>query len=229
MKQRSVRYNELSQLIVKDKAYTPEEAMELVKKASKAKFVPSIEVHIRLNMNLKKTDEQIRGAIVLPNGTGKTKKVAVFAEGNDADAAKKAGADFVGAEDLIDEIVKSNNINFDVAIATPSMMVKLSKLSRILGPKGLMPNPKVGTVTMDVAKAVEEQKAGKVSFKNDKTGIVHQVIGRADFTEKQLLENFNVFMDAIKGAKPESIKKAYIRSISINSTMGPGIKVSVAQ
>jgi len=225
--QRSVRYNELAKMIDKEKLYTPEEAMSLVKKASKAKFVPSVEVHIRLNMNLKKTDEQIRGAVVLPNGTGKTKKVAVFAEGNDADNAKKAGADFVGAEDLIDELAKTGIVNFDVAIATPSMMVKLSKLARILGPKGLMPNPKVGTVTMDVAKAVTEQKAGKVAFKNDKTGIVHQVIGRADFTEQQLLENFNVLIEAIKSVKPETIKKAYMKSVSINSTMGPGIKVSV--
>ena len=225
--QRSVRYNELAQMVDKEKLYTPEEAMALVKKASKAKFVPSVEVHIRLNMNLKKTDEQIRGAVVLPNGTGKTKKVAVFAEGNDADNAKKAGADFVGAEDLIDELAKTGVVNFDVAIATPSMMVKLSKLARILGPKGLMPNPKVGTVTMDVAKAVTEQKAGKVAFKNDKTGIVHQVIGKTDFTEQQLLENFNVLVEAIKSVKPETIKKAYMKSVSINSTMGPGIKVSV--
>lgn len=225
--QRSVRYTELAKLIDANKTYTPEEAMALVKKASKTKFVPSIEVHIRLNMNLKKTDEQIRGAVVLPHGTGKTKKVAVFAEGNDADAAKKAGADFVGAEDLIEEIVKSETINFDVAIATPSMMVKLSKISRILGPKGLMPNPKVGTVTMDIAKAVTEQKAGKVAFKNDKSGIVHQVIGKATFEEKQLLENFNVLLEAIKSAKPESIKRSYLKTVSINSTMGPGIKISV--
>jgi len=227
MEKRSVRYNELAQMVDKNKLYTPEEAMALVKKASKVKFTPSIEVHIRLNMNLKKTDEQIRGAFVLPHGTGKTKKVAVFAEGNDADAAKKAGADFIGAEDLIDEIAKSGTINFDVAIATPSMMVKLSKLARILGPKGLMPNPKVGTVTMDIAKAVTEQKAGKVSFKNDKTGIVHQVIGKSDFTEKQLLENFNSLLEAIKAAKPESVKRSYLKTISINSTMGPGIKVSL--
>ncbi len=227
MKKRSVRYNELSQMIDKDKVYTPEEAMSLVKKASKTKFIPSIEVHIRLNMNLKKTDEQIRGSVVLPNGTGKTKKVAVFAEGNDADNAKKAGADFVGAEDLIEEISKSGTINFDVAIATPSMMVKLSKLARILGPKGIMPNPKVGTVTTDVVKAVEEQKAGKIAFKNDKTGIVHQVIGRSDFSEQQLLENFNTLIEAIKLAKPETIKKAYLKTVSINSTMGPGIKVLV--
>ncbi len=228
MKKRSVRYNELSQLVEKDKLYTPEEAIALVKKASKAKFVPSIEIHIRLNMNLKKTDEQIRGSVVLPNGTGKTKKVAVFAEGNDAEAAKKAGADFVGAEDLIDEIAKTGTVNFDVAVATPSMMVKLSKLARILGPKGIMPNPKVGTVTMDVAKAVEEQKAGKVAFKNDKTGIVHQVIGKADFTEQQLLENFNTLIEAIKAAKPETIKKSYFKTVSINATMGPGIRVAVA-
>ncbi len=227
MEKRSVRYNELAKMVDKNKIYTPEEAMELVKKASKAKFTPSIEVHIRLNMNLKKTDEQIRGSVVLPHGTGKTKKVAVFAEGNDADAAKKAGADFIGAEDLIDDIAKSGTINFDVAIATPSMMVKLSKLARILGPKGLMPNPKVGTVTTDVAKAVLEQKAGKVAFKNDKTGIVHQVIGKSDFTEKQLLENFNTIMEAIKAAKPETIKRSYLKTISINSTMGPGIKVSI--
>lgn len=227
MEKRSVRYNELSQMVDKNKLYTPTEAVELVKKASKVKFTPSIEVHIRLNMNLKKTDEQIRGAFVLPHGTGKTKKVAVFAEGNDADAAKKAGADFIGAEDLIDEIAKSGTINFDVAIATPSMMVKLSKLARILGPKGLMPNPKVGTVTMDIAKAVAEQKAGKVAFKNDKTGIVHQVIGKSDFTEKQLLENFNALLEAIKAAKPESVKRSYLKTISMNSTMGPGIKVSL--
>lgn len=223
---RSNRYKEVSELVDKNKIYTIEEALELAKKTSKVKFTPTVEVHVKLSINLKKTEEQVRGSAILPHGTGKTKKVAIFTESDDTKELKALGADFVGGEELIEEILKTQKTDFDVAIATPAMMIKLSKLSRVLGPKGLMPNPKTGTVTPDVKNALKEQKAGKVSFKNDKTGNIHQAIGKGDFTTEKLAENFNVLMEAIKASKPESVKKNVIKSISINSTMGPGIKVS---
>jgi len=224
---RSVRYNEASKLVEKDKLYTIEEAIELAKKTISTKFVPSMEVHVRLGIDLKKTDQQVKNTVILPHGTGKTKKVAVFAENDKQDEAKKAGADIVGGEELIEELLKEPNINFDVVITTPTMMVKLSKLSRILGPKGLMPNPKTGTVTMDVKTAVTEQKAGKIVFRNDKTGNIHQVIGKGNFESDKLVENYKILIEAIKASKPEAVKKVYIKNISVNCTMGPGIKVAL--
>ena len=223
---RSIRYSELLKLVDKNKVYTIEEAVELLKNTSNIKFTPSVEVHIRLGIDLKKTDQQVKNTVILPHGTGKTKKVAVFAESEKQDEAKKAGADIVGGEELIEEFLKEPNINFDVVITTPTMMIKLAKLSRILGPKGLMPNPKTGTVTTDIKTAVEEQKAGKVVFRNDKTGNIHQVIGKANFDSNKLVENYKILVDAVKASKPEAVKKAFVKNVSINSTMGPGIKVA---
>ncbi len=227
MKKRSVRYNELSQLVEKDKLYTPEEAIALVKKASKAKFVPSIEIHIRLNMNLKKTDEQIRGSVVLPNGTGKTKKVLVIAKGEAAEAAKKAGADYVGETDMIEKIQKENWFDYDVIVATPDMMASLGKIGRVLGPKGLMPNPKTGTVTMDVAKAVEDVKKGRVEYRTDSFGNVAVLVGKQSFDANKLVENINSFIALINKTKPSTVKGKYMLNVSISSTMGPGIKIDV--
>jgi len=223
---RSTRYSELLKLVDKNKVYAIEEAVELLKNTSNTKFTPSVEVHIRLGIDLKKTDQQVKNTVILPHGTGKTKKVAVFVESEKQDEAKKAGADIVGGEELIEEFLKEPNINFDVVITTPTMMIKLAKLSRILGPKGLMPNPKTGTVTMDIKTAVEEQKAGKVVFRNDKTGNIHQVIGKANFDSSKLVENYKILVDAVKASKPEAVKKAFVKNVSINSTMGPGIKVA---
>lgn len=223
---RSVRYTELSKLVDKNKVYTIEEAVELVKNTSNTKFVPSVEVHIRLGIDLKKTDQQVKNTVILPHGTGKTKKIAVFVESEKQNEAKKAGADIVGGEELIEELIKEPNINFDVVITTPTMMIKLAKLSKILGPKGLMPNPKTGTVTMDIKTAIEEQKAGKIVFRNDKTGNIHQVIGKGNFDSNKLVENYKVLIEAVKASKPEAVKKAFIKNVSINSTMGPGIKVA---
>ena len=223
---RSTRYMKSLELIDKEKAYPIEEAIELAKQTANTKFKGSVEIHVRLGIDLKKTDQQVKNTVILPNGTGKTKKIAVFAEGDKQEEAKKAGADIVGGEELIEELLKDPVINFEVVITTPTMMVKLSKLSRILGPKGLMPNPKTGTVTMDVKTAVTEQKAGKVVFRNDKTGNIHQIIGKTDFDSVKLVENYKILLDAIKTSKPEAVKKAYIKNVSINSTMGPGIKVA---
>lgn len=223
---RSSRYKELSKLIDKNKVYNIEEAVELVKQTANTKFIPSVEVHIKLGIDLNKTDQQVKNTVILPHGTGKQIRVAVFAESEKQDEAKKAGADIVGGEELIEELIKDPNINFDVAITTPTMMVKLAKLSKILGPKGLMPNPKVGTVTTDIKKAVEEQKAGKIVFRNDKTGNIHQVIGKANFDSNKLVENYRVLIDAVKAAKPDTVKRSFIKNVSINSTMGPGIKVA---
>ncbi|MCF7795811.1 50S ribosomal protein L1 [Patescibacteria group bacterium] len=225
---RSKRYNKISEGLDINKIYTKEEAIAELKKISNAKFDESIEVHIRLGIDVKKTDQQVRTSINLPHGTGKTKKVMVFAEGNFADEAKEAGADFIGNEDTIDEILKNGVINFDIAIATPQMMPKIGKISRILGPKGIMPNPKIGTVTTEIKKAVESQKKGLVaSFRNDKTGNVHQVIGKKSFEDSKLIENFDAFIEKLKSIKPEGVKKSYIKNVVLSSTMGPGIKVNV--
>lgn len=225
---RSKRYSKISEGLDKNKVYTKAEAIAELKKMSNVKFDESIEIHVRLGIDIKKTDQQIRTSINLPHGTGKTKKVMVFAEGSFADEAKKAGADFIGNEETIDEILKTGVINFDIAISTPQMMTKIGKISRILGPKGLMPNPKIGTVTTEIGKAVESQKKGLVaSFRNDKTGNVHQVIGRKSFEDSQLIENYDTFMETLKSIKPEGVKKSFIKNIVLTSTMGPGLKVVI--
>ena len=197
-----------------------------MKKTSTAKFDETVEVHIRLGVDSRHADQQVRGAIVLPHGTGKTVKVLVFAKGNKADEAKEAGADFVGADDMAEKIKKENWFGFDVVVATPDMMGVVGKLGRTLGPKGLMPNPKSGTVTFELEKAIKEIKAGKVEYRLDKTNIIHVAIGKASFAKEQLEENFRTLLDAVVKAKPAAAKGQYLRSITLVSTMGPGIKVS---
>jgi large subunit ribosomal protein L1 len=204
--------------------YTPAEAVNLVKELKRAKFDESVEIHVRTGLNVRHADEQLRGTIALPNGLGKSVTVAVFAKGDKAREAEEAGADLVGAEDLAERI-EGGFTDFDVAIATPDMMPVVGRLGRILGPQGKMPNPKVGTVTMDVAKAVEESKAGKVEYRTDRTAIVHLTIGKTSFEERQLLENYAAVVDELIRAKPSAAKGKYIRSITMASTMGPGIKV----
>jgi len=222
---RGKKYVEVSNKIEKGKAYTKEEAVKLVKETSTSKFDGTVEVAVRLNLDTKKADQQLRGAIVLPNGTGKTKKVLVVAKGDNAKKAKDAGADFVGDVDILEKIEKENWFGFDVMIATPDMMPLLGKLGKVLGPKGLMPNPKTGTVTTDVTSAVEAVKAGRVEYRTDSFGNVHGIIGKVSFTEKQLAENLDAFMATIIKAKPASVKGDYIKNIAITTTMGPGIKI----
>jgi large subunit ribosomal protein L1 len=204
--------------------YTPAEAVSLVKELKRAKFDESVEIHVRTGLNVRHADEQLRGTIALPNGLGKSVSVAVFAKGDKAREAEEAGADVVGAEDLAERI-EGGFTEFDVAIATPDMMPVVGRLGRILGPQGKMPNPKVGTVTMDVAKAVDESKAGKVEYRTDRTAIVHLTIGKTSFDERQLLENYAAVIDELVRAKPSAAKGKYIRSITMASTMGPGVKV----
>ena len=225
MRKRSKKYVEALSKFDKTALYTKEEAVKLVKETSTTKFDSTVEVAVRLNLDTKKADQQLRGAIVLPKGTGKTAKVLVIAKGDKANEAKDAGADYVGDTDMLDKIEKENWFDFDTIIATPDMMPALGKLGKVLGPKGLMPNPKTGTVTMDVAKAVEEVKAGKVEYKTDSFGIVHAVVGKVSFSEADLLENLNAFVSQIMRIKPASVKGDYVKSISISSTMGPGIKI----
>lgn len=227
MAKKSKRYNEAAALIESGKAYSITEAIELVKQTSKTKFDASVDVAFRLGVNPKHADQQLRGALVLPHGTGKTKKVLVVTEGAKAKEATDAGADVVGGKEILEEI-KKGWLDFDVMIATPDMMAELGKLGRILGPKGLMPNPKTGTVTMDVAKAVEETKAGKVTYRTDKEGNVHLTFGRASFESEKLVENFTVIYDFLVKAKPASAKGVYMRNIAISSTMGPSVKVIAA-
>ena len=227
MKQRGKKYVEALGKIEKGKAYTKEEAIKLAKETSISKFDGSVEVAVRLNLDTKKADQQLRGAIVLPHGTGKTKKVLVIAKGDNAKKAEEAGADYVGDVDMLEKIEKENWFDFDVMIATPDMMSLLGKLGRVLGPKGLMPNPKTGTVTTDVAKAVSEVKAGRVEYRTDSFGNVHGIIGKVSFTEEQLLDNLNAFMATIMKVKPASVKGDYIKNIAITTTMGPGIKILV--
>ena len=223
------KYTETAKLVDRSVAYEPEEAIALVKKTATAKFDETIEVHIRTGCDGRHAEQQIRGAVVLPNGTGKTVKVLVFAKGDKVAEAEAAGADFVGGDELIPRIQNDGWLDFDVVVATPDMMGVVGRLGKVLGPKGLMPNPKAGTVTMDVTKAVKDIKAGKIEYRLDKTNIVHVPVGKASFTEEALQENFNALMDAIVKARPSALKGQYLRSITLTSTMGPGVKVSVAK
>lgn len=227
MRKRGKKYVEALSKVDRTKTYTKEEAIKLVKETSVTKFVSSVELAIKLNLDSKKADQQLRGAISLPHGTGKDKKVLVIASGEKASAAKTAGADFVGDTDLLEKIEKENWFEFDVMIATPDMMPKLGKLGKILGPKGLMPNPKTGTVTTDVVKAVEEVKSGRVEYRSDSFGNIHGVIGNSSFDEAKLLENLTAYIDTIIKVKPSTVKGDYIKNISISTTMGPGIKIDI--
>lgn len=224
---KSKRYITNIEKIEKNKLYSIEEAIKLVKETSNAKFDSTVEVAMNLNLDVKKADQQLRGAVVLPNGTGKNKKILVLAKGDQAKLAKESGADFVGDIDMITKIEKENWFDFDVIIATPEMMPSLGKIGKLLGPKGLMPNPKTGTVTTDVAKAVEETKKGKVNYRTDSFGNIHVGIGKASFTEEALRENLKAFVSVILKAKPSTVKGAYVKNITLTSTMGPGIKLDI--
>ena len=225
MKRRSKKYTEALSKIQKNKVYTKEEAIKLVKMTSTSSFDGSVEVAMRLNLDTKKADQQLRGAIVLPKGTGKTKKVLVIAKGEKANQAKEAGADYVGDVDMLEKIEKENWFDFDTMIATPDMMPLLGKLGKVLGPKGLMPNPKTGTVTLDVVKAIEEVKAGRVEYRTDSYGNIHGIIGKVSFSDEDLLANLDAFVTHIIKLRPATVKGDYVKNISIASTMGPGIKV----
>ena len=223
---RGKKYTEAAKMIDRAAQYDVAEAVSLVKKTAVAKFDETVEAHVRLGVDGRHADQQVRGAVVLPHGTGKTVRVLVFAKGDKATEAEAAGADFVGAEELIPRIQNEGWFDFDVVVATPDMMGVVGRLGRVLGPKGLMPNPKAGTVTMDVTKAVNDIKAGKIEYRLDKANIIHCPVGKASFTEEQLTENFNTLMDAIIKAKPASAKGTYMKSVTIASTMGPGVKVN---
>ena len=223
------KYNEVVKSYDKSVQYDPAEAIAIAKKNAVAKFDETIEVHIRTGCDGRHADQQIRGAVVLPHGTGKTVKVLVFAKGPKADEATAAGADFVGAEELIPKIQNDGWFDFDVVVATPDMMGVVGRLGRVLGPKGLMPNPKAGTVTMDVTKAIADIKAGKVEYRLDKANIIHVAVGKASFSEEQLKDNVEALMDAIRKAKPASAKGQYFKSVSLASTMGPGVKINVTK
>ena len=222
---RGKRYQECEKLIDSNKTYTAEEALEVFEKMPKPKFDETLELHVKLGVDSKQADQQVRGTVVLPNGTGKTKRVLVFAKGDKAKEAEAAGADFVGAEELIPKIEKDNWFDYDVIVATPDMMGIIGRLGRVLGPKGLMPNPKSGTVTMDVTKAVNDIKAGKVEYRLDKTNIIHLGFGKISFGKEKLLQNYETVMDAIIKAKPAAAKGQYVKSIAISTTMGPSIYI----
>lgn len=222
----SKKYREVAVLVDKNNYYTSTEAVDLIKKTSTTKFDSSVEIHVRLGVNPTAADQQVRGTVALPNGTGKTQRVAVICAPDKEKEAKDAGADKVGADSLIAEIEKGT-LDFDILVASPDMMAKIGKLGKVLGTKGLMPNPKAGTVTPEVGKAVKELKAGRVEFKVDKSSIVHQIIGKVSFDAKKLEENYTVFMDALKHAKPSGVKGTYIKSINLSTTMGPGIKIEL--
>ena len=226
---RGKKYVEAAKAIDRATLYDTADAVALVKKSAVAKFDETIEAHIRTGCDGRHADQQIRGAVVLPHGTGKKVRVLVFAKGAKADEATAAGAEFVGGEELIPKIQNENWFEFDVVVATPDMMGVVGRLGRVLGPKGLMPNPKAGTVTMDVAKAVADIKAGKIEYRLDKTTIIHVPIGKASFTEEQLADNFQTLMNAINKAKPNTLKGQYLRSVTLTSTMGPGVKLNVAK
>ena len=229
MAKKSKKYAQALAKIDRTKLYDSKEALDLVAEIATAKFDETVEAHIKLGVDGRHADQQVRGAIVLPHGTGKTKKVLVFAKGEKAAEAQAAGADFVGAEDLVQKIQKENWFDFDVVVATPDMMGVVGRLGRVLGPKGLMPNPKSGTVTFDVTKAIEEIKAGKVEYRLDKNNIVHVPVGKVSFGGEKLAENFATLMSAIVKAKPASAKGTYLRSITVASTMGPGVKINAAK
>lgn len=228
MKKKSKKYLQALELIEKGKLYTKEDAIELVKKASTSKFDGSVEVAIKLNLDTRKSDQQLRGAIVLPNGTGKTKRILVLSKTDQAKVAKDAGADFVGDVDMVEKIEKENWLDFDVIIATPEMMPLLGKLGKILGPRGLMPNPKTGTVTTDVKKAIDDIKKGRVEYRTDSYGNVHAIIGKVSFDSSKLIENLDAFVDVIIKSKPSTVKGQYLKSISVAPTMGPGIKLDLS-
>ena len=223
------KYAEAAKLIDRATFYDAAEAINLVKKTAVAKFDETVEAHIRLGVDGRHADQQVRGAVVLPNGTGKTVKVLVFAKGDKVAEAEAAGADFVGGDELVPKIQNDGWLDFDVVVATPDMMGVVGRLGRVLGPKGLMPNPKAGTVTMDVTKAVNDIKAGKIEYRLDKTNIIHVPVGKASFTEEQLADNFQTLMDAIIKAKPANLKGAYLKSVTLTSTMGPGVKLNVGK
>ncbi len=226
---RGKKYKDSAKLVDRTKQYDEKEAFDLLIQTSKAKFDETVEVHIRLGVDSRHADQQVRGAIVLPNGTGKTVRTLVFAKGDKADAAAAAGADYVGAEDYVTKITKENWFEFDVVIASPDMMGVIGRLGKVLGPKGLMPNPKAGTVTPDVARAVKEAKAGKIEYRLDKTNIIHCPIGKSSFGAEKLMENFDALLGAIIKAKPAAAKGQYLKSVCIASTMGPGIKLNSAK
>lgn len=226
---RGKKYLESAKLVDRAALYDKAEAVELVKKAAVAKFDETIEAHVRTGCDGRHADQQIRGAVVLPHGTGKTVRILVFAKDAKAEEAKASGADFVGGDELIPKIQNENWFEFDVVVATPDMMGVVGRLGRVLGPKGLMPNPKAGTVTMDVTKAINDIKAGKIEYRLDKTNIIHVPIGKASFTEEQLADNFQTLIDAINKAKPAAVKGQFLKSVTISSTMGPGIKLNPAK
>ncbi|MBE6681636.1 MAG: 50S ribosomal protein L1 [Ruminococcaceae bacterium] len=223
------KYQESAKLIDRTKLYETVEALDMVCKTSKAKFDETVEVHVKLGVDSRHADQQVRGAVVLPHGTGKTVRTLVFAKGDNAKAAEEAGSDYVGAEDMVAKITSENWFDFDVVIATPDMMGVIGRLGKVLGPKGLMPNPKAGTVTMDVAKAVAEAKAGKIEYRLDKQNIIHCPVGKASFGAEKLAENFDTLMNAVVKAKPAAAKGQYIKSCAVASTMGPGVKVNTAK
>ena len=223
------KYVEAAKLVDRQTYYEAADAIGLVKKTATAKFDETVELHIRTGCDGRHAEQQIRGAVVLPNGTGKTVRVLVFAKGPKLDEATQAGADYVGGDELIPKIQNEGWLDFDVVVATPDMMGVVGRLGKVLGPKGLMPNPKAGTVTMDVAKAIADIKAGKIEYRLDKANIIHCPIGKASFTEEQLTENYNTLMDAVSKAKPAAVKGQYLKSISLATTMGPGVKISTAK
>ncbi len=223
---RGKKYQESAKLVDRQKLHEPLEALELAQKTSKAKFDETVEVHIRLGVDSRHADQQVRGAVVLPHGTGRTVRVLVFAKGDKAKEAEQAGADFVGAEELVTKIQGENWFDYDVVVATPDMMGVVGRLGKVLGPKGLMPNPKAGTVSMDVAKAIADIKAGKIEYRLDKTNIIHCPIGKSSFSADKLMDNFRTLLGAVVKAKPAAAKGQYLKSIVVTSTMGPGIKVN---
>ena len=223
---KSKRYVESAKLVDSNKEYEIKEALEIIEKMPKTKFDQTVELHVKLGVDSKHADQQVRGTVVLPNGTGKTQKVLVFAKGPKAEEAQKAGADYVGAEELIPKIQNENWFDYDVVVATPDMMGVVGRLGKVLGPKGLMPNPKSGTVTMDVTKAIKEIKSGKVEYRLDKTNIIHLGFGKVSFGAEKLAENYDVIMGAIIKAKPAAAKGQYIRSVSVSTTMGPGLYIN---
>lgn len=223
---RGKKYIESLKLVDRTKLYEPAEALELVQKTARAKFDETVEAHIKLGVDSRHADQQVRGAVVLPHGTGRTVRVLVFAKGEKATEAEQSGADYVGAEDLVAKIQNENWFDFDVVVATPDMMGIVGRLGRVLGPKGLMPNPKAGTVTMDIAKAIADIKAGKIEYRLDKTNIIHCPIGKVSFGTEKLLDNFRTLMEAVIKAKPAAAKGQYLRSVTVTSTMGPGIRIN---